>query len=375
MTHKLITQLFLTLSLLVLLPGCTGDYGFKTLGGAEYGVLFYKLPVWLGGGIRQHLLVPGEKEFIWPWEELYVLDTSLQTIGWGGAGQGDRTQEEDYVQTRALDGNEVGLAVTVKYRLNKDRAAYLISNVGDTNDKIRQLVAAVAHADIRTQMNTLNTWDFANQHERQRAVAAVKSAMNTRLEREGVIVEEVIYNDHRFERALGDGTYDRSYQEKIDQTQATNQETQQEQKKIAAVVEDKKRLFNEEQARVNRVVREAEGRKQQAALRGNAFLESKKIESGQILVVGQAEVEGLRKRIEALSGPGGEALLKTELVDHLTKNNPKFVILNTSNQAAGSVDLMRIDANDLLSRAGALSALSAGNDEKTAPKPAEPVAK
>ena len=94
-----------------------------------------------------------------------------------------------------------------------------------------------------------------------------------------------------------------------------------------------------------------------------------------ILVVGQAEVEGLRKRIEALSGPGGEALLKTELVDHLTKNNPKFVILNTSNQAAGSVDLMRIDANDLLSRAGALSALSAGNDEKTAPKPAEPVAK
>lgn len=370
--HEL-KKLSVLLSLLVLLVLSACDAGFKTVGDTEHAVLFRATPTWLpfyGGGLEKRVFEPGGTVFVLPWEQLYTLDTSLRTIGWGGVGQGNNLEVEDYVETRALDGNEVGLAMTVSYQVDPQMLPHVIERVGDSNEKLTELVAIVARADIRTHMNTLYTWDFANEGERRRAVEQVMKAMNKRLGPEGIIVRNVIYNAHRFERALGDGNYDRSYQEKIDQTQATNQETQQEKRKVAGVVEDKKRQYNEELARVNRVVAEAEGKKLQSTLRGDSYLQAKTIEADQVRQVGMSEVEGLKKRIAAWSGPGGEAMLRLELADYLTKNKPKFFLLNSPSEGKGGLDVTRIDANDLLRQSGIVSAISeAAGKESAAPSP------
>ena len=355
-------RIIICLLMLLSVAACDGGIPligkFESLQGGEYGVLFVALPPWMGGGVSQEPILPGGTKFIWSFQKLYRVDTSLQTVGWGDKGQGDNPDVEDYVETRALDGNEVLLSLKVTYRIDPSMVARVIQKVGTNNEEIRRLVAAVAHSDIRTHMNTLNTWDFANQLERQLAVERVKEAMNTRLKEEGIVITAVIYSDHRFERALGEGKYDRSYQISIDQTQATNQETQQEKKKVAAVVEDKRRLLNEEQGRVNRVIAEAEGKKRQAVLQGDAILSSKTVEAEQIRSVGMAEVEGLKKRIAALSGPGGEAMLRLELADYLTKHHPGFVVMNSASDGKGGLDLTKIDANDLLRQAGIFSLLS-----------------
>ncbi len=351
-------QLIVAALLVASVSGC----GFEAMGPSERGVVFTAMPRFLGGGLRSKIIQPGEREFIFPWETLYRIETSIQSIAWGSVGQGENPNAEDYVETRALDGNEVGLGLTVLYRVTPDRVRDVIQYVGIDDKAIRDFVSAVARADIRTHMNILRTRDFFNPEDRQKAVDQVREALNRRLNVEGISIEKVIYNDHRFERRLSDGTVDRTYQEQIDRTQAVDQQTEQEKKRVRSVVEAKRREFNEAQAKVNRIIEEADGYKRQSTLRGDGYLASKKNEAEQISTAGMNEVEGLKKQIAALSGPGGEALLRLSIAKELIAANPNFIVVNppessgSGNGSGGSnrvgFDLNKLDINELLNQSG-----------------------
>ncbi len=345
------------------------DSGFQTLDAGEYGVKFAILPPFAGGGVQNKVIEPGEKTFVMPWEELYRVDTTIESISWGSRSKGSSPSVEDSVQTRTVDGNEVLLAITVQYHVNPEKVKHIIQYVaGEKNlidERIRTLVSSVARADIRTHMNVLSTRDFFSQEQRQIALDRLKTAMNARLNPEGIIIDSVIYNDHRFERVLADGSVDDSYQQKIDQTQATNQETEQEIKRISVVVEEKKIRFNEEQARVNREIEEAKGRKEQAVLRGDSYFQARSLEAERVRTVGIEEIEGLKKRIEALEGPGGEALLKMEIAEEIIKANPQFFILNQGDGTDNSLGVQRTDTNELLRQIGILEGMKETKEKTT----------
>ena len=153
------SKVFILLMLLPALSAC--DAGLRTMEAGEYGVVFNKLPPMIGGGVSSRVIPPGESKIIFPvFQKLIPVDTKFKLIGWGGIGEGDNSGIEDYVETRAADGNEVGLAITIRYQVDPQKVAYVVQRVGDSNEKIRELVSAVARADIRTHMNILNTKDF-----------------------------------------------------------------------------------------------------------------------------------------------------------------------------------------------------------------------
>ncbi len=359
------------LSLVFILTSC--DAGFRTMGPGEYGVKFVKLPPALGGGINEDIIEPGEKELVWPWEALYKIDTSFQLITWGAPGEG--SQESDYVETRAKDGNEVGLSMTIRYHVDPTMVSHVVQKVSSDMDRVKELVTAVARADIRTHMNILNTRDFFSQAKRNQAVQEVREAMNTRLEPEGIIVDAVIYKDHRFERYMGEGLApDSSYQKQIDETQAKRQETEREEKRRAAIVQQKGKEKEIEQARYNRVVEAAKGHDRQSKLKGDGYLAKKTNEADQIRAAGLNEVEALKKRIEALSGPGGKALLRLEIAKALAKSKPKFVLMNNSKNGSG-IGINKVDSNELLNQAGFFSALNEGLKDTGKTTPATPATK
>ena len=346
--------------LIVLLSGC--DFGFQKMEAGEYGVKFRALPRYLGGGIENTVLEPGEMEFIFPWETIYRVNTSIQSIGWGGMGQGDNRERTDYIETRAVDGNEVGLAITLQYHVDPPKAKYVVKYVGLNN--IRPLVAAVARADIRTHMNALSTSGFINPNERSSALESVRKALNYRLNREGIIVDEVIYVDHRFERRLANGEIVDTYQQIIDQAQAKGQEVEREPKSREATAKQKEKEYFESQAAVNQVKEGAKGYQLQSQARGDNYLKEKQNTAQQILATGLAEVEGLKKQIAALSGPGGKALLRLAIATRLIKNNPTFVVLNSGGQGANAVDVNRMDTNELLKQIKATAAAKEGLDQQ-----------
>ena len=373
---------YLVAGALLVLLGFTGCWQtMESQKVSEYGVVFSKLPRILGGGVSHRVIGPGQTSFIWPWEEVFRINTAVQYISWGGAGRGDNPDLDDFVETRARDGNEVGVAVTVafqlgvaektdshggkQYEVEPSRLQHLLQNVGSDGEAIRNLVANAARADIRTHLNSLHTRDFFNPDSRERAFQEVAKALNTRFYPEGILIHQVIYDRHRFERKLKDGSIDDRYQKQIDETQAISQEIEREKKNVRVVTEAKRIELNEEQARVNRAVEEAEGFKRQATLRGDGYFEAKKNEAEQIHAVGMAEVEGLKKQVAAIAGPGGEALVKLAIAKELAAANPKFVILN-SGQDGGGIDLRKVDTNELLRQLGLLSGIAEGVKEKQA---------
>ena len=360
----------ITLSLLLVLglSSCKGA-GFQTMGSSQTGVVFSALPPFLGGGVREKLISPSEKEFLWPWEQLIAVDTGVQSISWGAVGQGDKKEVEDFVQTRALDGNEVKLAMTVRYRVIPEKVSYVVQNVGITDDKIQQLVASVAGADIRTHMNILRTEDFFNRTQLQIAVDQVRDALNRRLVPEGIRIESVLYESHVFARKRPDGSIDTSYQDQINETERTKQKTEQEKNRNRTVEEEMKRDYAQAEGEFNRVKEEVDGKLRQAKQRGDSQYASLMKDAERISVVGMAEVEGMKKQIEAMSGPGGRAMLRLEIVKALLLSSPKFVVMNSGNENKG-IDVNRVDTNDLIHQMGIFSAVQdKGHSNVQAEKP------
>ncbi len=350
------------------MSGCRLD-PFETLGPSEHGVVFSALPPLLGGGIKKTVYSPKQKVFLMPWDTLYHFDTGLQTLSWGAKGEGDNQTTEDSVHTRAIDGNEVLLSMTVTYRVIPEKLPYIVQRVGASAETIRKLITFVSRADIRTHMNYLHTNEVQLFEARQRRVEQVKSFMNERLQPEGIEVVDVIFDKALFYREKLDGTLDTSYQDQINETEQTSQKTEQERNRSKTVEEEMKQKFAEAEGAFFKVSEQADGILRQAEQRAQAKYEARVKDAERIHTVGLLEVEGMKKELEALSGPGGRALLRKEIAQALIERDPKFVVLNPSG-GSGEVSVNKLDTNALVQQLGIITGVE---PNKTPEKPAKTV--
>lgn len=332
----------------------------------EFGILFRKLPPSLGGGVGTSVIDRGQTVFLMPWDTVYRFDTRVREIQWGGARGDGSLERSDYVHTRAYDGNEVALAVRIQYSITTDpqKLVRMIQEVATNQEEIESIITAVGRSDIRAYMNELHTAQFFDNKQKFEAGEKVKRAMQTRLEPWGIDIQSVNLGEHRFERVLRDGTVDASYQDKINEVQTLDEKTKRERLRKSTVEADKEREYNDVQAEVNRQIAEADGYKNQAKLKGDGYFEARSNEAKAIFAAGKAEVDGLVEQIDALSGPGGAAILKLELAKNLKESNPKFVVMG-SGGGNQSLEVRKVDANDLLSQMGLIEGLK--SDEKKIP--------
>jgi len=371
---------------------CACDTGLKQMGPTEYGVIFRKLPPAIGGGVSSSVKLPGQLVVIYPWDSLYKFDTAVQDVTWGvSPGVSDVGGEVEalkkaqsmnslapsspgYLNTRASDGNEVALAVTVRYKVttDPDRLVHMIENVLTSDEEVHEMVVSVARADIRTYMNQLKTAEFLDKDARYKAVDAAKRAMQERLNPYGIEIQGVNLNDFRFERVMPDGSVDTSYQDRLKEIQKLREDTEREKQRIETVIAKKGQELNEAQAIVNRQVAEAEGTLNQSKFRGDSYYQSKQNEAKGILALGQAEVKGLIEKVNALNGAGGHEILKLELAKQLLKNDPQFIVMEQG--ANQGLDVKRTDTNQLLNQLGLIEAMkdkkaSANNPKMTKAEP------
>lgn len=342
----------------VLLFVLLGTSACQQMGTSEYGVIFRKLPPELGGGVSKNIVEPGQTVFLMPWESIYRFETRVRNLEWGRKPNGEMAID-DFVHTRAKDGNEVALAVKIQYRVNSDPAKLvrLVREVATSDEEVEEIVSVIARSDIRTYMSELNTAEFFRNESKYEGEQRVREGMEKRLGFWGIDIENVNLKEHRFERVLADSSVDRSYQEKINEVQAIDERTKREGLRKETILAEKAREYNEAKGESDRTVAEANGFKQQGQYRGDAYFEAKKNEALAIRASGEAEVKGIVEQISALSGPGGEAILKLEIVRNLLKGDPKFVILNSEQGSSGDVSVRRVDTNELLRQIGAFEAL------------------
>jgi hypothetical protein len=354
------------LSVAILITGCdTGvDLGVQQMGATEYGVKFRKLPPVIGGGVgsASSIAAPLETVVVFPWESIYRFDTSPQYLSWGRGmsdAAGQLVQAED-VHTRARDGNEAALKLTVRYRISSEpqNLVRLVQEVARSNDEVRRLVVSVVRSEIRTQMNKLRTAEFRDDKKRNDTVDQALESTRETLSPWGIDVEAINLKQYRFVRLLRDGSEDTSYQDRLRDIQEKEQDIEGERTRIETVRAKKRTEFSQAESTFNARIAEANGYKEQSTYQGDSFYAAKSNEAKAITAEGNSEVEGLRKQIAALSGKGGKAMLRLEVAKQLGKADPKFIAVNQG--ASAALDLSKIDTNQLLQQLGIAEGLAGG---------------
>lgn len=342
------------------LSGC--DTGIREMGPNEVGVVFRRLPTLLGGGLSNEVIGRGEKRIVFPWDEIYRFTTAPRYVTWGKSAP----NSEAAIYSRARDGNEVALNVTIAYQLSSDPSIItrLAQEVTVTDQGIEDLVIASARSDVRTYMNRLETLEFRQTKLRDDAIDAVKASMNKRLNKFGIQVITVNLDDFQFKRLSLDGKEDSTYQKMIDQIQAKIEDTKGKIAEKDTVKASKEIELRGIEAKRVSLTKEGEGYKKAMVFRGDAYFETKSNEAKGILALGKAEVEGLSEQISALSGPGGQAILKLEITKQMLKNDPRFVLMAESKEGS-AMQVKRTDTNELIQQMGLMDALG---DSKAQPK-------
>jgi hypothetical protein len=299
---------------------------------------------------------PLETVVVFPWESIYRFDTSPQYLSWGrgigdGGGAGQLVQAED-VHTRARDGNEAALKLTVRYRISPapERLTKLVQEVATSNEDVRKLVISVVRSEIRTFMNRLRTAEFRDDKKRNDTVDEALSATRDKLSPWGIDVEAINLKQYRFVRLLKDDTEDTSYQDRLRDIQEKEQDIEGERTRIETVRAKKHTEYSQAESTYNARISEAKGYKEQSTYQGDSYYTAKSNEAKAIQAEGTAEIEGLRQQIAALSGKGGRAMLRLEVAKQLAKGEPKFVTVNPGQ--TGGLELSKTDINQLLQQLG-----------------------
>jgi len=347
----------------VLAAGC--DTGLQTMGATEYGVRFRKLPVLLGGGVgaASSVASPLQTVVVMPWEELYRFDTSPRYLSWGrglgdGGGANTVVQDED-VHTRVLDGNEAALKIKLWYHIQPEpqRLVQMVQEVATSEEEVQHLVISVVRSEIRTHLNRLRTPEFRDVLKLNATIDDTLTAIRERLEPQGISVDGLNLLEYRFVRLLPNGSEDTSYQDRLREIQEREQDIQGERSRIETVRAKKQKEYSEAESKYNARLEEARGFKEQSAYQGDSYFAARSNEAKAILAEGRAEVDGLRKQIAALSGKGGETMVRLEVARQLAQSNPKFVSLSAAKggaagSAGASLELSKTDMNQLLQQLG-----------------------
>ena len=340
-----------TITSAVTVSGCksVGSIGYGGVESDETAVIYNLLPPMLGGGISSEILEPGTGRPLLPWEQLYKVSTGIREITWNG---------DSKLQSRTRDGNSLSLIVTVRYRVipNKATLPVLVQKGALSDEGINDLVATNMRSNIRLFMNTLNTEDFLNRGKVEKTQQDIEAAVSSKLKQYGIEIELF---------KLRDFIFDAKYQDLLDRIQASQEQREEAEQKKATLIAKKDKEMKQIQGEVSKIIAVAKGELQMATIRGTEYLEQKKNVAARIEAEGKAKVATIKAKLDALSGPGGENLLKIEIVKGLVASKPNFVVLNNSGSSsaggANNLSVQRTDTNALLQQLGLIDAMGGGD--------------
>jgi regulator of protease activity HflC (stomatin/prohibitin superfamily) len=178
------------------------------------------------------------------------------------------------------------------------------------------------------------TEQFYRAEERAAKAEAAREKLNEILNPYGVVVERVGTKDYRFNPA---------YQQAIQDRKVADQQAEKYKSETSAVRELYKRKIEEAKGENERLIAQADGEYQRAVIEADAYYEARAKEAEAVRAEGSAEAEGIQKLNEALSGSGGEAMVKLAVADAL--KGKRIVPLPIG---GGGLDVRTTDINALL---------------------------
>jgi regulator of protease activity HflC (stomatin/prohibitin superfamily) len=335
-----ITRWVISLSLCLLgVAGCMPH----TTGETEVGVRTIKLGVWQPKGVENKVYAPGSTYFFLPFvNDWDTFDIKLQNLEMTfDKTSGDRKTRDDLL-FKTIDGNDISLDVIVAFRIDPEKAAYILQFVAPDNATLRnKVVRTVARSKPRDIFGELKTEEFYIAERREHQAQKAKDVLQAMLGPMGIVVEKVLTKDYRFNP---------EYQKAIEDKKIADQRVERHKSAQRATAEEYKRKLEDARGEVNKLVADADGEYLKAKIEADAHFEKQGLLAEAIRTEGIAEAKGIQEMNRAMAGAGGPALVKLRIAESL--QGKRILLLPVSE---GGMNLKTTDINQLINTMGVKS--------------------
>jgi regulator of protease activity HflC (stomatin/prohibitin superfamily) len=299
----------------VLLAG--GLTGCGTTSSTEVGVRTSMLGVFGRRG-DQHLYQPGGVYFVVPvvnsWHTLPISQQNVLMTA--SPSEGDRPVPDD-ITFKTKDGNNVYIDVNLMWRIDPQKAGFLVAHVGQDIEEIKErLVRPIARSVIRDVFNEITSEQYYQVAVKNRVAGRARDVLAAQLLAYGVVVDMLQLQQHRF---------DQEYQAAINaqkQAEADVQTLMEQQKNMEV---QKKSELEGKRAEWNGQLEDAGGEAGRIRNEADAYYQTKSNEAKARIAVAQAEAEGVRKEAQALGKLGGDAYVKMQVAAQLSRKRVTLV--------------------------------------------------
>jgi regulator of protease activity HflC (stomatin/prohibitin superfamily) len=333
---KLFYVLALVVAHLLALAGCVPH----TTGGTEVGVRTQKLGIFSQKGVEERVYAPGATYFFLPFiNDWNVFDTKLQNLEMTySKARGDRRSQDDLV-FKTVDGNDISLDVIIAYRIDANKAPYILQYVAQDDATLRdKIVRTVARSKPRDIFGELKTESFYVAEARETQANKAKDELQRILGPMGVVVEKVLTNDYRFNP---------EYTKAIEDKKVADQQVEKNKSAQHAALEQYKRKLEEARGEVNKMVADADGQYLKDKIEADVYQEKQQLIAEAIKTEGIADAKGVQEMNNALAGSGGEAIVKLRIAEAL--QGKRIMLLPLSE---GGMNLKTTDVNRLIETLG-----------------------
>jgi regulator of protease activity HflC (stomatin/prohibitin superfamily) len=329
----------LIIAALVCLQAFSGCVLYST-DSTEVGVRTRKFALIGKKGVEDKVYAPGSTYFFLPFiNDWHTFDTKLQNLEMVfERSRGDRRTQDDLL-FKTIDGNDISLDVIIAYRLDAQKAPYILQNVADDDRTLREkIVRTIARSKPRDIFGELTTEEFYVADKREAQSQRAKDVLQEMLGPLGIVVEKVLTKDYRFNK---------EYQKAIEDKKVADQQVQKNKSAQHAALEEYKRKLEEAKGEVNKMIADADGTYRKAKIEADVYYEKQQLLAEAIKAEGVAEAKGIREMNNALAGSGGEAFVKLRIAEAL--QGKQIMLLPVSE---GGLNLKTTDINQLIGAMG-----------------------
>ena len=244
-------------------------------------------------GARPGTLYPGV-HLITPLIDSVELYDTREQVYTTAAAPSPKSPDKEVLTVQAREGLNIGLAVSVRYRLDPQHLSYIHANlprnVGDE-------VVAPTVATIYRQLapNYITREIFATKREELRASAV--TAITTRLASDGIVVREVLLRDLKLPEEYAQGLEGLLLKEQENERLGTETEIKEKQVKIAELEAEAQKSREVKQAEAQAQVRVLQAKAEADAMQYTLPLKQKQIEQSKLEA--QARKEATIENAEA----------------------------------------------------------------------------
>jgi regulator of protease activity HflC (stomatin/prohibitin superfamily) len=235
-------------------------------------------------GVRPGTLYPGV-HLVTPLVDNIVAYDTRERVFTTAANDGSKSKSEVLI-VQAREGLSIGLAVTVRYRLDPTKLSGIHQNLPQPVDE--QVVGPVISSTYRQLCPSYETREiFAVKREELRAKAA--DAIKTRLAADGILVREVLLRDIQLPAEYAKGLEGLLLKEQENERLTTEQDIKLKEVKIAELEADAQKARDVKQAESQAQVRVLQAKAESDAMQYTLPLKEKQIEQSKLEAAARKE--------------------------------------------------------------------------------------